>query len=335
MSRDLRTLLQELAEDAAPVLDAMPAAQRLTSVRTRARHLRRRRAAAARLAAVALVAGAAGLVRVPVSSLIAPARPPQPATDVVPTSHGQRVRVGAVAVPVDADAVHLVATPPNLDLEFAVVCLQPLDVRVSITINGHLMDPVDGCGGNGLTASSVPTQEAFWTPFGVAPGRAMAVTISATSPNGNSPAGSRQRFAYVGVYAAPPSALPARPAPAPSVAGLRTVATAILDGEDPQVARTVRMPPTAQVWAAVSCAGQADELQYMIHITDTMVARGTCQDRPSLIPLDLTAVTRDTHTDSVVVLFILAANGSVPLKDDPPEASARIVVSLLEGRPPA
>jgi hypothetical protein len=73
----------------------------------------------------------------------------------------------------------------------------------------------------------------------------------------------------------------------------------------------------------------------MIHIMDTIVARGTCQDRPSLIPLDLTAVTRDTHTDSVVVLFILSANGSVPPNEHPPEASARIVVSLLEGGPPA
>ena len=36
MSSDLRTLLHELAEDAGPVLDAMPAAQRLTSVRRRA-----------------------------------------------------------------------------------------------------------------------------------------------------------------------------------------------------------------------------------------------------------------------------------------------------------
>jgi len=330
MTGDLRTILHELAEDAAPVLDAMPPAQRLTSVRQRATHLRRRRAAAAGIAAVALIGGGAGLVKLPSSSLIAPAKPPQPATTVVPTTDGARVRVAATAVPVDGDAVHLVVTPPNLDLEFTLVCPQPVDARLTISVNDRPLGTINGCGRDGLNASAVATLETFWSPFGVTPGRPMSVTISAVSPNGDSPAGSKQPFAYAGVYAALPSSLPARPAPPPSVAGLHTVATVTLDADNTEVAQTVRIPSTAQVWFAASCAGQADQLQYMIHIGATMVGRGPCEGPPSLIPLRLSGVTRDTRTDSVVVLFILSANGTVPLDEHPPDASARVVVTLLE-----
>ena len=324
MSIDLRAALTELAESAAPELEAVSPARRAALARARARSIRRRRLAARSFSALAVAAVAVGVLRMAPTGAVQPARPPFNGTERFAHSVLERTLLGTTAVEVDGDPVRLVVTAPDADVQVRFFCSRTASVQLRVSVDGGSPAFASGCYD---AAESSSRSGEDWAHLGLRPGQRTSLTISAVSTRTPSVAElENPTWAFVGIYGTPASTLPARPAPVSGTAGLRRVATVTLDADDPEKELTLPVPASRALLYAASCAGPADGLQYMIHVGDDMLGQGWCVvDEPPL-PLALEGV--PTQDGDLVARVFLAANHGEDPRARVPGRGAEIVVSF-------
>lgn len=324
MSTDLRTALADLADSAAPALEALPPVRRAELARARARGIRRRRLAARSLGALAVAALAVGVVHVAPNGALQPARPPFDGTDQFARTVLDRTLLSTAAVEVDGDSVHLQVTPPDADVQVRFFCSRSAAVRLQVSVDGGSSAYVSGCSD---TSQSSSRDGEDWAHLGLRPGQPLGLTISASSTGPLSDAElETPTWAFVGLYGTPASALPGRPAAVPGTAGLRRVGMVVLDAETITDQPVLPLPASRMLFYATSCAGPADGLEYMIHVGDQMLAGGSCRAEgpPVVLPLDSVP----SQNGEVVARVFLSANHGQPPQDRIPGPGAQVVVSF-------
>jgi hypothetical protein len=324
VSTDLRTALAELADSAAPALEALPPARRAELARARARGIRRRRIAARSLGALAVAALAVGVVRVAPTGAVQPAHPPFQGTDQFAPTVLDRTLLSTAAVEVDGEAVHLQVTPPDADVQVRFFCSRSAPVQLRVSIDGGSPAYVSGC--KDTTQSSSRDGE-DWAHLGLRPGQPLRLTLSASSTGALSDAElETPTWAFVGVYATPASALPGRPATVPGTAGLRRVGMVVLDADTITRQPVLQVPASRTLFYAASCAGPADGLEYMIHVGDQMLAGGSCRAEGPPVVLSFDGV--PSQDGDVVARVFLSANHGQDPQDRVPGPGAQVVVSF-------
>jgi hypothetical protein len=323
VSIDLRAALTELAESAAPELEAVSPARRAALARARARTIRRRRLAGRSLGTLAVAAAAVGILHVAPPGPVQPAKPPFDGTERFQKFVLERDLLGTTAVEVGGDAVHLVITAPDTDIEVRFFCSRSASVKLQVSVDGGSSAYVSGCH-NAAQSSSRSGED--WAHLGLRPGEPVSLTISAVIVGTPSAAElENPTWAFVGVYGTPASTLPARPVPVSGTAGLRRVATVTLDADHLETELALPVPASRKLFYAGSCAGPADGLQYMIHVSDHMVGQGWCAVPGPPQPSALESV---PPQDGDLVRVFLANNHGEDPQDRRPGPGARIVVSF-------
>jgi hypothetical protein len=325
VSTDLRAALAELADEAAPQLEALSPLRRAALARARARRIRRRRIAGQCLGALAVAAVAAGIIHVAPADTTEPAKPPFPGTERFVKSLQDRTLLGTTAVQVDGDPVHLAVTPQDLDLQVDFYCSRTAGVELRLSVAARGPAVARGCD-DAVMSESAPLED--WAQRGLTAGRPATLVISAVSTGTLSAAElETPTWVFLGVYGGSASALPVRPPPVPGTAGLRRFASVTLDADHWALPVTMPRSPAGTVYYAASCAGPADGLDYMIHIGSTMVVHGMCRSsggRPVLLPLNGAPVGRG----NLVALVLVQANHDDSLDLRPPGPGAEVVVSF-------
>jgi hypothetical protein len=324
VTADLRAALAELAESAAPELEAVSPARRADLARARARGIRRRRLAGRTLGALAVAAVAVGVLRVAPSGAVQPARPPFPGTERLGTFIMDRTLLRTASVEVDGDPVRLVVTAPDPDVQVRFFCSRSASVRLRVAVDGGSSAFVSGCSD---TAQSSSRAGEDWAHLGLRAGQPTSLTISAVSTGTPSVAElETPTWAFVGVYGTAASALPGRPAAVPGTGGLRRVATATLDADNLQEELMLPVPASRMLFYAASCAGPADGLEYMVHVGGDMLAKGSCRalGPPVAVPLDGV----ETQNGELMARVFISVNHGEDPQERPPRAGARLVVSF-------
>jgi hypothetical protein len=324
MSTDLRAALTELAESAAPELEAVSPARRATLARARARTIRRRRLTARSLGALAVAAAAVGILHVAPTGPVQPAKPPFDGTERFAHLVLERDLLGTTAVEVDGDPVHLVVTAPDPDLQVRFFCSRSASVKLRVSVDGGSSGYVSGCYD---TSESSSRSGEDWVHLGLRVGQPTSFTISAVTVGTPSVAElENPTWAFVAVYGTPASGLPSRPAAVPGTTGLRQVAAVTLDADNSETELALPVPRSRTMFYAASCAGPADGLEYMIHAGDLMLTQGSCRfaEPPLQLPLDGVPT---QHGDFVARVFLFNNHGE-DARERPPASGARIVISF-------
>ncbi len=324
MTADLRATLVELAEQAGPELEALSPARRAVLARQRAQDIRRRRLVGRSLAAAAVAVLAVAGLRLTSVGTVQPAKPPYPGTERLAQSIEGRDLLGSASVEVDGDPVRLVVTPPDTDVEVRFFCSRQDEVELRVSIAGSKPALVGGCDDD-IQSTSRSAED--WNRLGVRSGRAVEFTISAVSTRPPSPAElETPTWAFVGVYGSPASVLPARPAPVPGTTGLRRVASVTLYADHWRLPLVLRLPPSGTVFAAASCAGPADGLDWMVHLGDQMIGSGECRLPGPPVPLD--PAPRTPGQQELITEVLVDTNYDQDLSVRRPGTGAQVVVSF-------
>ena len=144
-----------------------------------------------------------------------------PVASALPDLWGGRSRIALVEAQMGAAEARVTLAPSDLDLAFVTSCPVGSDaVRIDVTVNGRRLGGVRDCGPRSLAPFGPSSLEDFWAAYGVRRGRPLVVGVRASLRD--APAGVRAAAppaAYLGVYQAPASRLPAHPGPVPAPAG--------------------------------------------------------------------------------------------------------------------
>lgn len=258
----------------------------------------------------------------------------RPVATALPDIWGGRSRIALVGAELGGAESRVTLAPSDLDLAFVTSCPVASDaVRIDVTVNGRRFGAVRDCGPRSLAPFGRSSLEDFWASYGVRRGRPLVVGVRASLRD--VPPGLRAAVpaaAYLGVYQAPASRLPAHPGPVPGAGRLPLLARAVLDADHARVPLIVPLPPGRRASFAGSCGGGADSLEYEVVAGRILVGRGRCTDPPGVARLDLAALPAgELAAGMLTVDLVLRRPSGEHLVDHPPAADARAIVALYTG----